>query len=43
MSKPRRYTVSTDWGAVICYLIVSGWIVFMTAHLLLAIGDGRLP
>jgi len=43
MSKPRRYNVVPDLGDAICYLIVSAWIVFMTAHLLMAIGNGRLP
>jgi hypothetical protein len=43
MSKPRRYHASIDWGDVVCYLIVAGWICFMTCHLLLAIGSGRLP
>jgi hypothetical protein len=43
MSKPRRYHASHNLGDAICYIIIAAAEVFMVAHLLLAIGDGRLP
>lgn len=43
-TRPRLYhRASIDWGAVACYLVVALAIVFLTAHVMLAIGDGRLP
>lgn len=43
MSKPRRYHAGPSWGDVICYIIIAAGEVFLTVHVLLAIGDGRLP
>jgi len=44
MSRPRRYLpASIDWGDFICYAIIAGAIMFTVGHLLVSIGEGRLP
>lgn len=44
MSEPRRYRQdSISLGDWLCYLVVAIALMFLTAHVLLAIGSGVLP
>jgi hypothetical protein len=44
MSEPRRYRQdSITIGDCVCYLLVSAAIMFLVAHVMLAIGSGVLP